>query len=104
MLRKTDPLHQSGNRLTTALLPSDPATQEIAKHLYELVRELPITSPHGHVDPQLLLENKPFANPAELFLYFDHYITRLLHAQGVSLEEIGKGERSDATARRAWKI
>jgi glucuronate isomerase len=28
--------------------------------LYEAVRELPVISPHGHVDPQLLLDDEPF--------------------------------------------
>lgn len=93
-----------GNRLSNALFPSDPATRELAAHLYGLVKELPIISPHGHVDPQLLLKNEPFGNPAELFIYFDHYITRLLHAEGFSLEELGKGDLSIESAQRAWLI
>ena len=64
------------------LLPSDPTVRAIAEELYASVAGLPIISPHGHVDPSLLVENKPFANPAELFIYFDHYVTRLLHAEG----------------------
>jgi glucuronate isomerase len=49
-----------------------------------------------------LVENKPFANPAELFIYFDHYVTRLLHAAGHSLEDLGKGTNTDP--RKAWGI
>ena len=93
-----------GNRLSKARLPSDPATREVAEHLYGLVESLPIISPHGHVDPRLLVENKPFGNPAELFLYFDHYVTRLLHADGVDLSVLGKGDRSPESARKAWQI
>lgn len=76
----------------------------LAAELYDAVAKLPIVSPHGHVDPNLLLENKPFPNPAELFLYFDHYVTRLLHAQGHSLSELGKGTNSSESARSAWTI
>ncbi|MFM6978359.1 MAG: glucuronate isomerase [Micrococcales bacterium] len=76
----------------------------LASELFESVSKLPIISPHGHVDPRLLAENKPFSNPAELFIYFDHYVTRLLHAEGYSLSELGKGELSDLVARKAWRI
>ena len=87
------------------LLPSDPALRAIAEELYSSVAGLPIISPHGHVDPSLLVENKPFANPAELFIFFDHYVTRLLHTQGFSLENFGKGEAgANADPRKAWSI
>lgn len=76
----------------------------MAGELYSLVEKLPIISPHGHVDPRMLVENKPFANPAELFIYFDHYVTRLLHAQGFALADLGKGNTDDASARNAWNI
>src|SRR4051812_48115244 len=72
-------------------LPSDPGTRVIARRLYEAVRELPIISPHGHVDPQLLLDDRPFPDPATLFVTPDHYVTRLLHASGVPLEVLGVG-------------
>lgn len=84
------------------LLPSEPAVRAIAEQLYDSVAKLPIISPHGHVDPALLVENKPFANPAELFIYFDHYVTRLLHAAGHSLEDLGKGSNTDP--RKSWNI
>jgi len=89
-----------GNRL----LPTGAEELAIAQQLYALVQQLPIVSPHGHVDPELLLQNQPFANPAELFIYHDHYVTRLLHAAGYSLEQLGKGETTDASARAAWQI
>ena len=89
-----------GNRL----LPQSGEGLAIAQELYASVRELPIVSPHGHVDPNLLLANEPFSNPAELFIYHDHYVTRLLHAAGYSLEQLGKGQNTDASARAAWQI
>jgi len=76
----------------------------LAAELFSTVEKLPIISPHGHVDPRMLAENKPFANPAELFIYFDHYVTRLLHAQGFALADLGKGTTDEAAARNAWSI
>jgi len=77
----------------------------IAEELYASVAGLPIISPHGHVDPNLLVENKPFANPAELFIFFDHYVTRLLHSEGFGLENFGKGGAgANADPRKAWNI
>lgn len=90
------------------LLPSDPATRGVARHLYELVAGLPIISPHGHVDPALLVDNQPFSDPAELFIRRDHYVTRLIHAAGVSLQQLGVAERSPSSSkvspREVWRI
>lgn len=87
------------------LLPADPGTRDIARRLYEAVADLPILSPHGHVDPAILLEDRPFTDPAELFVTPDHYVTRLLHASGVPLEElgVGQGRLDEAAARTAWR-
>ena len=87
---------------TARLLPTEPGVRAVAEALYERVAKLPIISPHGHVDPELLLKNEPFSNPAELFIYFDHYVTRILHSAGYSLEELGKGKNTDP--RKAWNI
>ena len=64
------------------LLPAEPGVRDIARRLYDAVRDLPIISPHGHVDPRLLLDDPPFADPTSLFIQPDHYVTRLLHAGG----------------------
>src|SRR4051812_24090326 len=88
------------------LLPADPAVRAIARRLYEQVRDLPIISPHGHVDPRLLFDDAPFHDPAELFVSPDHYVTRLLHASGVPLDAlgVGQGPLSEARAREAWRL
>ena len=89
------------------LFPSDPATRQIAMRLYESVRDLPIVSPHGHTDPRWFAENKPFPNPAALFLQPDHYIFRMLYSQGVSLESLGVPQvdgKQQADPREAWRI
>src|SRR2546428_13376924 len=74
------------------LLPSEPGVRAIARRLYEAVRELPLISPHGHVDPRLLVDDEPFSDPATLFVTPDHYVTRLLHADGVPLDPLGVGQ------------
>jgi glucuronate isomerase len=89
------------------LLPVEPRARAVARRLYDSVRDLPLISPHGHVDPGLLLDNAPFSDPAALFVTPDHYITRLLHADGVPLDELGVGERDplpEATARAVWRL
>ncbi|GAB2844712.1 glucuronate isomerase [Actinocorallia aurea] len=88
------------------LLPADPRTREIARRLYAEVRDLPILSPHGHVDARLLVEDEPFGDPASLLIAPDHYVTRLLHADGVALGDLGagRGPLEEAEARKAWHI
>ena len=71
------------------LFPADPGTRAIARRLYNTVRALPIISPHGHTDPRWFADNAPFSDPVSLLLTPDHYITRMLYSQGLSLEELG---------------
>ena len=87
------------------LLPADPGVRPIARRLYEAVRDLPVISPHGHVDPRLLLDDAPFPDPATLFVTPDHYVTRLLHASGVPLDAlgVGQGPLSEEASRRVWR-
>jgi glucuronate isomerase len=88
------------------LLPAEPGVRDIARRLYEAVRDLPILSPHGHVDARLLAEDVSFADPATLFVTPDHYVTRLLHAGGVPLGDLGVGrtELTEAESRRIWRL
>jgi len=88
------------------LLPPEPGVRSIARRLYAAVRELPIVSAHGHVDPRLLVDNEPFADPASLLVTPDHYVTRLLHASGVPLDALGvsRGPLSEAEARQVWRL
>ena len=83
------------------LLPAEPGVRAIARELYDAVRELPVISPHGHVDPRLLLDDEPFRDPATLLVTPDHYVTRLLHASGVALDALGvaQGPLSEERAR-----
>ncbi|MEE1650441.1 glucuronate isomerase [Brachybacterium sp. J144] len=88
------------------LLPADPAVREIARGLYEQMKDQPIVSPHGHVDPRLLLDDEPFRDPTSLFITPDHYVNRLMHARGVDLADlgVGQGPLDEAASRRAWRL
>ena len=87
------------------LLPADPGTRAVARRLYDAVRDLPIVSPHGHVDARMLADDVPFADPATLFVTPDHYVTRLLHAGGIPLDDlgVGRGALSEAESRQVWR-
>jgi glucuronate isomerase len=71
------------------LFPAEARTRDIARGLYDAVKALPIISPHGHTDPAWFATNAPFADPASLLIVPDHYLFRMLHSQGVRLEELG---------------
>lgn len=86
------------------LFPVEPSTREVARELYEIVRDLPIISPHGHVEPRLLLDNAAFPNASELFLRYDHYVFRLLNAAGIDLNGIGVGTVAMTNPREAWRV
>jgi len=90
------------------LFPADPGTRAIARQLYETVAGLPIISPHGHTDPSWYAEDKPFSDPAALFITPDHYATRMLYSQGVRLEDLGVARRDGAPVetnpRTIWRL
>jgi glucuronate isomerase len=68
----------------------DPMQRRMAQELYESVADLPIVSPHGHVDPSLFAdENATFGTPAELLIIPDHYVFRMYYSQGIPLEALG---------------
>lgn len=69
---------------------AEPAQRELARQLFRQVESLPLICPHGHVPPKLLADpSATLGTPAELFVIPDHYVTRMLYSQGVSLEALG---------------
>lgn len=89
------------------LFPAEATARAVAVKLYETVRNLPIISPHGHTDPRWFAENKPFPNPAALFIQPDHYIFRMLYSQGIPLESLGipqEDGNQSADPREVWRI
>lgn len=85
----------------------DPAVRKFAHEIYESIEKLPIISPHGHVDPRIFAENKPFHNPTELFIIPDHYLFRMLYSQGIPLESLGiprvDGGKVENDPRKIWQ-
>ena len=88
--------------MKTACCPSIPGHARSLGSSTRAVATLPILSPHGHVDPRLLLADEPFSDPAELFITRDHYITRLLHSAGIDLAALGAGPGTTADPRAIW--
>jgi glucuronate isomerase len=90
------------------LFPADPDTRGIARRLYEGVARLPILSPHGHTEPAWYAENRPFPDPAQLFVVPDHYVFRMLYSQGVPLEALGVPRRDggpvETDGRAIWRL
>jgi glucuronate isomerase len=89
------------------LFPADPDTRSIARRLYGEVADLPIVSPHGHCDPAWFAADAPFADPAALLITPDHYLLRMLHSAGVSLESLGvallNGDAYETDPREIWR-
>jgi glucuronate isomerase len=87
---------------------SDPGQRHVARELYDSIADLPIVSPHGHVDPALLAnENATFGTPADLFIIPDHYVFRMLYSQGVPMEILGipraDGGPVETDHRKIWQ-
>ncbi|KAB8144301.1 glucuronate isomerase [Chloroflexia bacterium SDU3-3] len=86
----------------------EPSRRALARELYAQVRDLPIVSPHGHVDPALLSSaSAGFGSPADLFIIPDHYVFRMLYSQGIALDALGvpraDGTPSQADHRQIWQ-
>lgn len=90
------------------LFPVEPAVRAIARDLYHDVKSLPIISPHGHTDPAWFADDTPFPDPARLFVTPDHYVTRMLVSQGVTLDQLGVARLDGGTVeqdgRAIWRL
>jgi glucuronate isomerase len=82
------------------LFPADDRTRSVARRLFAVVEHEPIVSPHGHVDPRILADDVPYSDPASLLVSSDHYVTRLLHAAGIPLEQLSE----QADPREVWRL
>jgi glucuronate isomerase len=85
------------------------AASELGLDLYRDVVELPIVSPHGHIDVRLLAD--PAARldpPGRLFVTADHYVVRMLYSHGVPLERVGLRTRDSVGTsiddRAVWQV
>jgi len=87
---------------------SDPIIRAYAREIYDHIKSLPIISPHGHVEPQIFVDNKPFENPTKLFITPDHYLFRMLYSQGIPMEALGvpsvNGTKVEQDPRKIWRL
>ncbi|QGF23150.1 glucuronate isomerase [Raineyella fluvialis] len=70
-------------------LPVDPDQRAIARTIYAQTKDLPLICMHGHVEAEVFATDQPFADPAQLLIVPDHYVTRMLVSQGMTLPELG---------------
>src|SRR5512138_344933 len=89
----------------------NPAIRSVAIELYQGAADVPIVSPHGHVDPRLFSDpNATFGSPADLFIIPDHYVFRMLYSQGIAPEALGvprhaeRGGPVEKDHRKIWRI
>ncbi|MCL4488931.1 MAG: glucuronate isomerase [Chloroflexi bacterium] len=79
----------------------DPRQKEMALHLYNRVKNLPLICPHGHVDPRMFSDPEySFGSPADLLIIPDHYVFRMLYSQGIPLEKLGIPRRDNGDVER----
>lgn len=86
----------------------EPGQRSLARDLYDSVKDLPLVCPHGHVPSALLADpDATLGTPAELFIIPDHYVFRILHSQGIPLEDLGVPTRDGTSVendhRRIWQ-
>jgi glucuronate isomerase len=86
------------------LFPAESSTRRIARALYQQVRNLSIISPHGHTQASWFAANRPFPDPAQLFVQLDHYVLRMLYSQGVPFETFDVGKTEPRDPREIWRI
>lgn len=89
-------------------LSSDLNIRPIAQRLYHYAKNLPIFSPHGHVDPALFSNPEAhFGSPVDLFILPDHYVMRVLYSNGIPFQSIGiapEGQKITSNHREIWKL
>ncbi|MEV6631039.1 glucuronate isomerase [Actinoplanes sp. NPDC051470] len=84
--------------------------RDIARELHAVAAALPLICPHGHVDPALLAEDRPFPDPARLLVVPDHYVTRMLLSQGIRPGRLGVPARDgsdepvETDGRVIWRL
>ena len=64
---------------------------EVARRLYNEVKDLPIIDYHCHLSPKMIAEDYKFRNAFDLFLGGDHYKWRQMRTNGIDEEYITGG-------------
>lgn len=81
---------------------------DVAKNLYDAVRDLPIVDYHCHLSPKEILEDREFPDIAQIWLGGDHYKwpfdACLRRAGGAHHQATRSRARSSARGRRASRL
>ena len=88
-------------------LPSAPEQRHVAREIYAQTKDLPLICMHGHVEAEVLADDRPFADPAQLLIVPDHYVFRMLASQGIDLARLGvprvDGGPVESDSRQIWR-
>ena len=76
-------------------------TGELAKTLYEAVKDLPVIDYHNHLSKADIISNRKFANITELWIAPDPYKHRLMRIKGVD-EKYITGDTGDYEKFEKW--
>lgn len=88
-------------------LPADGRQRAVAREIYAQTAALPLICMHGHVEAEVFAANQPFADPAQLLVVPDHYVTRMLVSQGIDPASLGvprvDGGPVETESRAIWR-
>jgi len=88
-------------------LPFPAEQRSIAWEIYGDTKDLPLICMHGHVEPEVLADDVPFADPAQLLIVPDHYVFRMLASQGIEPARLGvprlDGGPVETDSRKIWR-
>jgi glucuronate isomerase len=87
--------------------PADERQRAVAREIYGQTAQLPLICMHGHVEADVFAANEPFADPAQLLVVPDHYVTRMMVSQGIAPESLGvpriDGGPVETDSRAIWR-
>jgi glucuronate isomerase len=86
------------------MFATDPRQAAVARELYAAARDLPLISPHGHVDPRLLADDEPFPDPARLLVVPDRRADAAFLASLVVQDRLPLDEAAETIADLAYHL
>ena len=88
-------------------LPFPAEQRSAAREIYAATKNLPLVCMHGHVEPEVFADDRPFADPAQLLIVPDHYVFRMLASQGIEPARLGvprsDGGPAETDSRQIWR-
>jgi glucuronate isomerase len=88
-------------------LPFPAEQRSVAREIYGETKDLPLICMHGHVEPEVIADDPPFADPAQLLIVPDHYVFRMLASQGIEPARLGVSRLDrgpvEADSRKIWR-